>query len=306
MRASEEMSSEWLPPEVHLAAMDRWFTVRPRVIRWVDGRKVRMIVAADITRKHQIEQQHREQEEKLQRTARLVTMGEMASSLAHELNQPLTAIANYCMGLSARIRAKVAAGQALDGQELLEMLGKTAGQAERAGMVIRRIRGFVKRSEPERTTCEVHAIVADAVGLAEIDAQRLGKRIEVHLEPTLPTLNVDPILIEQVLLNLVKNGIEAMRSTPRRDLHVTVGVRGESVEFAVADAGTGLAPEAREKLFEPFFTTKSEGMGMGLNICRSIIESHQGRLWVDTNAWGGCTFRFTLPLDHARAVPEAA
>ncbi|MEN9316225.1 MAG: Sensor protein fixL, partial [Pseudomonadota bacterium] len=306
MSASEESSSQWLPREVFLPELDRWFTVRPREIGWVDGRKVRMIVAADVTRKHQIEEQHREQEEKLQRTARLVTMGEMASSLAHELNQPLTAIANYCMGLSARIRARVAAGKPIDGEELLEMLGRTASQAERAGMVIRRIRGFVKRSEPERTACSVQSIVADSIGLAEIDAQRLGKRIEVALSPDLPTLNADPILIEQVLLNLVKNAIEAMRETNRRTVRVSVTVRGESVEFAVADAGPGLSPEAHAKLFEPFFTTKSEGMGMGLNICRSIIESHQGRLWVDSNDWGGCTFRFTLPLRTATAVLETA
>jgi PAS domain S-box-containing protein len=306
LRATEQMASGWLPQELHLPGLDRWFAVRPREIRWVDGRMVRMIVAADITRKHQIEEQHREQEQRLQRTARLVTMGEMASSLAHELNQPLTAIANYCMGLSARIRRRMSDGNPLDGPELLEMLGKTASQAERAGMVIRRIRGFVKRSEPERTPCEVSVIVADAVGLAEIDAQRLGKRVEVQLEPGLPTISADPILIEQVLLNLVKNGIEAMRQTAKAELYLSVGVRGDHVEFAVADAGTGLSPEARDKLFEPFFTTKTEGMGMGLNICRSIIESHQGRLWVDSNESGGCTFRFTLPLDLTHPVAQAA
>ena len=265
-----------------------------------------MFVASDVTRRHEIEDHHREQDQKLQRTSRLVTMGEMASSLAHELNQPLTAIANYCMGLSARIRTRSARGEPQDPQELLAALGKTAAQAERAGMVIRRIREFVKRSEPERQPCDVGTIVADAVGLAEIDAQRLGVRIDVQLAQDLPVLQADPILIEQVLLNLVKNGIDAMRESGRRRLELAVRRRDDAVEFSVSDAGHGLTPEAREKLFEPFFTTKSEGMGMGLNICRSIVESHQGRLWVEGNERGGCTFRFTLPDLAAPAIAEAA
>jgi len=298
--------SDWEPHEVFHRGLGRWFELRTRRIRWVDGNPVRMFVASDVTRRHEIEDHHREQDQKLQRTSRLVTMGEMASSLAHELNQPLTAIANYCMGLSARIRTRSARGEPQDPQELLAALGKTAAQAERAGMVIRRIREFVKRSEPERQPCDVGTIVADAVGLAEIDAQRLGVRIDVQLAQDLPVLQADPILIEQVLLNLVKNGIDAMRESGRRRLELAVRRRDGAVEFSVSDAGHGLTPEAREKLFEPFFTTKSEGMGMGLNICRSIVESHQGRLWVEGNERGGCTFRFTLPDLAAPAIAEAA
>ncbi len=296
LKATEDSAPGWLPREVLLPKLSRWYEVRARRIRWVDGRPVRMVVATDVSRRHEAEEQHRQQEEKLQRTSRLVTMGEMASSLAHELNQPLTAIANYCMGLSARIRSRAAAGQPLDADEMLQMLGKTAAQAERAGMVIRRIREFVKRSEPERRPCQVREIVADAIGLAEIDAQRLGVRIETDLPDPDQVLNVDPILIEQVLLNLAKNGIDAMRHAAHPVLRVSVRMLDGAIDFAVADTGPGLTPEARAKLFEPFFTTKAEGMGMGLNICRSIIESHQGRLWAETNEWGGCTFRFTLPL----------
>lgn len=306
LKATEDSAPGWLPREVLHPQLGRWYEVRTRRIRWVDGRPVRMVVATDVSRRHEAEEQHRRQDEKLQRTSRLVTMGEMASSLAHELNQPLTAIANYCMGLSARIRSRVAAGQELDADELIEALRKTAAQAERAGMVIRRIREFVKRSEPERRHCEVQNIVADAIGLAEIDAQRLGVRIEVELAPDLPPLHVDPILIEQVLLNLAKNGIDAMRQTSDRPvLRVSVQRLEGAVHFSVADTGPGLTPEARAKLFEPFFTTKAEGMGMGLNICRSIIESHQGRLWAETNEWGGCSFRFTLPLNGGAAARVA-
>ncbi len=306
LRATEDSAPGWLPREVRHPKLGRWYEVGTRRIRWVDGRPVRMIVATDVSRRHEAEERHRQQEEKLQRTSRLVTMGEMASSLAHELNQPLTAIANYCMGLTARIRARIAAGSEVDTDELLQMLGKTASQAERAGMVIRRIREFVKRSEPERRCCEVGGIVADAIGLAEIDAQRQGVRIEVDLPADLPPLNVDPILIEQVLQNLAKNGIDAMREASAPVLRVSLRDLGGAVDFSVADTGPGLTPEARAKLFEPFFTTKSEGMGMGLNICRSIIESHQGRLWAETNEWGGCTFRFTLPTGAPGASDKVA
>ncbi|MGD9946765.1 MAG: PAS domain S-box protein, partial [Burkholderiaceae bacterium] len=295
--------------EIFDALLGRWFEVRCRQIRWVDGSSVELLVATDVTRRHEIEESQREQDRKLQRTSRLVTMGEMASSLAHELNQPLTAIANYCMGLSARIRGRLAAGQPVSATELLEPLGKTAAQAARAGEVIRRIRNFVKRSEPERRRCEVATIVADAVGLAEIDAHRQGVHIDTHLEPGLPTLYADPILIEQVLLNLLKNGIEAMRDTaPTRGRGVQLAVehRAGQVEFSVTDHGTGLAQDAQERLFEPFFTTKSEGMGIGLNICRSIVESHKGRLWAEQPPEGGCRFRFTLPVDDVPAATEPA
>ncbi|RPH67403.1 MAG: PAS domain S-box protein [Burkholderiales bacterium] len=287
------------PSEIFDAMLGRWFEVRSRQIRWVDGSAVEMLVATDVTRRHDIEEQQREQDRKLQRTSRLVTMGEMASSLAHELNQPLTAIANYCMGLSARIRARAGTGHPMEAGELLEPLGKTAAQAARAGEVIRRIRNFVKRSEPERRRCEVAAIVADAVGLADIDARRLSIQIVTELPPDLPPLYVDPILIEQVLLNLLKNGIEAMRAMPPerpRVVTLAVELRAGQAEFSVTDHGNGLARDAQLRLFEPFFTTKAEGMGIGLNICRSIVESHKGRLWAETPADGGCSFRFTLPL----------
>ena len=308
--AARDVGDAGSPSEIFDATLGRWFEVRSRQIRWVDGSAVEMLVATDVTRRHEIEEQQREQDRKLQRTSRLVTMGEMASSLAHELNQPLTAIANYCMGLSARIRARAGAGLPMESDELLEPLAKTAAQAARAGEVIRRIRNFVKRSEPERRRCEVAAIVADAVGLAEIDARRLGIQIVTELAPELPPLYVDPILIEQVLLNLLKNGIEAMRDVPPgrpREVRLAVGLADGHAEFRVTDHGNGLARDAQQRLFEPFFTTKAEGMGIGLNICRSIVESHKGRLWAETTAGGGCSFRFTLPVvTEVAAVADTA
>ena len=304
LAAYDQGAGEDVPVEFHDTVLERWFDLHVRQIRWVDGRTVELLVATDTTRRHLVDEQQREQDRKLQRTSRLVTMGEMASSLAHELNQPLTAISNYCMGMSARIRASTAAGQPIAAQTLLEPLGRTSAQAARAGEVIRRIRNFVKRSEPERRRCEVRLIVADAVGLADIDARRMGLHIATRLPEQLPVLFADPILIEQVLLNLLKNALDATREATAGARTITLDVRhdGEHLEFGVTDQGSGLDDDTRGRLFEPFFTTKSEGMGIGLNICRSIVESHNGRLWSEAAPGGGCSFRFTLPVEAQQGV----
>jgi PAS domain S-box-containing protein len=271
-----------------------WFEVRERDIDWVDGRTVRLQVATDVTARHEAEEMTRAQLEKVQLTSRLITMGEMASSLAHELNQPLTAIANYSNGVMARMKA----GQT-EPDVLLPALQKTTEQAHRAGAIIRRIRNFVKRSEPIRGQADLRSIVDDAVGFAEIEAKRNGVRIESRVPRASRRLFVDGIMIEQVLLNLLKNAIDAMRNSAlppeARLVRLVVRERNEEIEFAVIDRGNGVAPGTHAKLFEPFYSTKSDGMGMGLNICRTIIEFHQGRLWVEDNPDGGAIFRFTLP-----------
>lgn len=303
--------------EVFSATAARWFEVRTRTIQWVDGRPVRMQVATDITARVETQARARQQEEKVQLTSRLIAMGEMASSLAHELNQPLTAIANYSMGTAARVRSSLEAGHQTDPAELLTMLQKTSAQAERAGKIIRRIREFVKRSEPRKRRCRIREIVDDAVGFAEIDTAKKRIAIRTRVPDDIEDIDADAILIEQVLLNLLKNAAEAMEDNPmragsRREVVVDVrdvaagvgtpgGIAGAHVEFAVVDRGTGIAAELRDKLFEPFYSTKSEGMGMGLNICRSIVEFHHGRLWATANIHGGTTFRFTLPRSEAAA-----
>ena len=285
-----------LASEVYSAQANRWFEVRTRTIQWVDGSSVRMQVATDITERKATQERERQQEEKVQLTSRLITMGEMASSLAHELNQPLTAISNYSMGTVARVRRNVATATPIDQVELLGMLEKTSAQAERAGHIIRRIREFVKRSEPRRRRCRIRAIVDDAVGFAEIEASKRRIAIRPQLQADIADIDADPILIEQVLLNLIRNACEAMvdmahERSPRqgaREVVVTVrdltvdpesaeeGLAFDQVEFAVIDRGAGIATGLHEKLFEPFFSTKAEGMGMGLNICRSIVEFHGG------------------------------
>jgi C4-dicarboxylate-specific signal transduction histidine kinase len=271
--------------------------VRQRRIQWVDNSLVSMMVATDVTRRHLAEENERAQGEKLQHTSRLVTMGEMASSLAHELNQPLAAIANYCMGLAARIRSNTQHGQPINSVETLDALQKASGQAERAGLVIKRIREFVKRSEPERRLCLARDIVSNALTLVEIEAKRSNVQIIVKIADDAPNLWADPILIEQVLINLLKNGVESMRSVQRKSkrIELTLNIEENVAKFTVRDWGSGFAGDAESKLFQPFFTTKAEGMGMGLNICRSIVEAHEGRLFVERHD-EGCSFIFTLPL----------
>jgi len=274
--------------EVFSGSAQRWFEVHHRMLAWTDGRRVRLQVARDITERREHEEESRVQQEKIQLTSRLTTMGEMASSLAHELNQPLTAIANYNMAASAMIKSGNAQPEVL-----LEALEKGARQAERAGKIISRIREFVKRSEPRRQQVPLTQIMDNAIAFADIDARKRQIGIDASMPSPVPQVMADPILIEQVLLNLLKNGIEAMENSEYRTLHVEATEQDNQIQIAVIDRGHGL--QNPERLFEPFYSTKSEGLGMGLNICRTIIESHHGRLWATANPEGGTIFRFTLP-----------
>jgi C4-dicarboxylate-specific signal transduction histidine kinase len=235
-------------------------------------------------------------------------MGEMASSVAHELNQPLTAINNYCNGMVSRIKA-----QQINEGELLVALEKTAKQAQRAGQIIQRIRSFVKRSEPNRTLSEVGAMVTESVELAEIELRRFNVRLNHYVAARLPSLMVDPILIEQVLINLLRNAAEsidmALRQTSQRivELRVVPKTLDDKpvIEFSVQDTGKGLSPEVLSRLYEAFYTTKADGMGIGLSLCRSIVESHLGRMSAENLYNGdevsGCRFSFWIPLTEVSA-----
>ncbi|MCG5239856.1 sensor histidine kinase [Azospirillum doebereinerae] len=247
----------------------------------------------DITERKRAEELARQQQERLQQTSRLITMGEMASTLAHELNQPLSAIASYCTGCLNRLRS----GQ-FDTQEVAAALDKLAAQARRAGLIVRRVHDFVRKSEPNVAPCSLSRVLEDCVGLMGADAARLGVRVELDAPAGLPMVPGDRILLQQVVLNLMRNGIEAMAKTPRarRRLSVSVVRSDGALLTAIRDHGSGIAPEIAEGLFSPFFTTKSEGMGMGLNICRSIVEHHHGRLWFEAAPDGGTRFLFSLPV----------
>jgi PAS domain S-box-containing protein len=289
--------------EIFVTPLGKWLEVRSRYLDWVDGRLAQMVIATDITPRRMAEALSAAQAERAQSASRLITMGEMASSIAHELNQPLTAINNYCSGMVSRIK-----GRQISDEDLLGALEKTSRQAQRAGQIIQRIRSFVKRSEPNRTPSNVTEMVAEAVELAEIELRRRNVRLNHYVAARLPGLRVDPILIEQVLVNLMKNAAEsidtAQRPSARRSVELRVlprQVDGQvAVEFSVTDTGQGLAPEVMERLFEAFFSTKAEGMGIGLNLCRSIVESHQGRMQARNLYNGeevvGCCFSFWIPV----------
>ncbi len=255
-----------------------------------------MASVLDITDRKRAEERAKAQDASLQRTARLVTMGEMASTLAHELNQPLAAIASYGAGCLNLIRS----GR-VDPPMLTEALEKLGAQAQRAGHIIRRVHDFVRKSEPKIAPTSVEQLLADSVAFAEVDARKNGVRIELALAEALPLVDADPILMQQVLLNLIRNGAEAMAQTPREDrvLRVSAVHAPGGVAIEVEDRGIGIAEHLREKLFEPFISTKPDGMGMGLNICRTIVELHKGRLAVEARPGGGTMFSVTLPLAAA-------
>lgn len=294
--------------EVYITRLEKWFDVRHRYVRWVDGHLAHVVIATDISaRKHAEALAHRHEEE-LQFVSRLTTMGEMASLLAHELNQPLGAVTNYCMGAITRLHRNM-----ITTEDLLNALEKIAAQAMRASTIVSRIRSFVKRSVPQQRRVDIHNIIADAVGLAEIAASRQGIHIATDMPNKLPKIWLDPLLIEQVLVNLLKNAVEAMSQKPpeasgiKSDQHNIVklvvklaeGALAPGLLISVIDKGLGIDESHHDRLFEPFYSTKSDGMGMGLNICRSIIESHHGRLWVENNSDGiGCTFFVLLPLHN--------
>ena len=294
---------------------NKWYEVRRRFIPWVDGHLAQLLIATDITARKDADELSRQQEERMQFTSRLTTMGEMASSLAHELNQPLSAISNYCMGVAKRLEGNLDPALTKD---ILPALEKASEQAHRAGTIIQRIRGFVKRSEPQRKSTAISEIINDAVGLVEIEAHRHRLTISTNITENLPEVDIDPVLILQVLVNLLKNGLDSTReafplssrwSAPPVSISADLdtSIFPAMLRIQVSDGGSGIPESVSERMFEPFFSTKSDGMGMGLNICRSIIESHQGRLWAvnrmdsEHTKLVGCTFTILLPL----VSPEA-
>ena len=292
---------------------NKWFEVRHRFIPWVDGHLAQLLIATDITARKESEDLARQQEERMQFTSRLTTMGEMASSLAHELNQPLAAISNYCMGVAKRLEGNLDPAMS---KEILPALEKASDQAHRAGTIIQRIRGFVKRSEPQRKEACITEIISDAVGLVEIEAHRHRLSINTEVTENLPAINLDPVLILQVVVNLLKNALDSMReayplssrwSAPpvKISADLDTSIFPAMLRIQVTDGGGGIPENVIERMFEPFFSTKSDGMGMGLNICRSIIESHHGRLWAtnvtdsEQTKLAGCTFTILLPLESS-------
>ena len=272
----------------------RWFQYRAIPARDDRGEILRWcVLATDIDDLKRAEEVLRATQARLSRAMQAASLSELSASIAHEINQPLAAISNYNMGSVTRLKAgKVSP------EELLPVLEKVNVQAQRAGDVIRRIREFVKQQEPKRSPCPIGKIIEDAISFSRLEAKHQSARIEMDLPDALMSVVADPVLIEQVLMNLIKNGLEAMGHLLPDQKRIEIKV-GHSAQFAlieVRDHGVGVPEEIRQRLFESFFTTKSDGMGMGLNICRTIIEYHQGQLWVEPAQGQGSVFKFTLPL----------
>lgn len=284
--------------EVHEARSGRWFLVHVQPLRWIDGRIARLHIVTEVTEQRRNEELFLQQQEKLAMTARLIAVGEMATTLAHELNQPLAAIANYNSGCARRLRS----GE-WNAAELAEAMEKGAVQAERASSVIQRLREFVARRQPKLEACDINEVVRGVRSTIEAEAAKRSVRLTLALSERIPYARADQTLMEQVVLNLARNGIDAMDRTPAEARELSIrsdgGTGGGMIEVEIADRGGGIAPELEANLFSPFFSTKPDGMGLGLHISRSIVEAHGGHLWVTRNGERGTVFHFSLQSVYA-------
>jgi PAS domain S-box-containing protein len=282
-----------------------WIAARGRVLRPDGLRQPRMVgVVMDTTQRVRMEQEANQRLAELAHVARLTTMGELVSELAHELNQPLYAIANFseaCLNLANN-------SASAQPPELIAWLEQIAEQSHRAGEIIRRVYGFVRKTPAQVRATDINALVHDCVRLLQVNVRHQDVALRVELDEHLPPVFVDAVQIQQVLVNLITNAIESMAHLPLPERRIVIRSHlnaARDVEVSVCDRGLGAAHESTEenleRMFEPFFTTKSEGMGMGLSISRSIIEAHGGRLWAEQNPDRGLTFRFTLPLVEKEA-----
>jgi two-component system, LuxR family, sensor kinase FixL len=245
----------------------------------------------DLTERQDTESRLQELQSELVHISRLTAMGEMASTLAHELNQPLSAIANYLKGVRRLLERHGGEQSAVIG----EAVGKAAEQALRAGDIVRRLRDFVARGETERRVESLAKLVEEASALALVGAKEQGIRVRTLYGLDVDLVLADKVQVQQVLLNLMRNAVEAMAASPRRDLLLSTALAEGMAVINVADSGPGIDAEMAAQLFQPFVTTKPHGMGVGLSISRTIVEAHGGRIWTEPNPGGGTIFRFTLP-----------
>jgi two-component system sensor kinase FixL len=255
----------------------------------------------DLTERQQTEARLQELQAELVHVSRLTAMGEMASALAHELNQPLSAIANYLRGGRRLLEDDTGERAGV----LRTAMEKAAEQALRAGQIIRRLRDFVARGESERRVEDVRKLVEEASALALVGAKDRGMRVRFAFDPQGEFVLADKVQIQQVLLNLIRNAVESMEETEHRELIISTAANGGMVEVSVADTGVGIAAEISEQLFQPFITTKRQGMGVGLSISRTIIEAHGGSIAPRPNPDGGTIFSFTLPAVSRDEVIDA-
>jgi two-component system, LuxR family, sensor kinase FixL len=255
----------------------------------------------DLTERQKTEARLQEIQAELVHMSRLTAMGEMASALAHELNQPLSAVANYMKGS----RRLLQDSQDENAPVVRDAMDKAAEQALRAGDIIRRLRDFVARGESERRVEDVKKLVEEASALALVGAKDRGARVRFVFDPRVEFVLADKVQVQQVLLNLIRNAIEAMEDVERRELVISTA-RGQDklIEISVADTGNGIPPEVAAQLFQPFVTSKRQGMGVGLSISRTIVEAHGGSIAPRPNPGGGTVFSFTLPAVSKEEVGD--
>jgi len=257
----------------------------------LDGRRMFTGFVRDITERQVARERLQDLQAELLHTSRLSAMGQMASALAHELNQPLTAIINYVQAVR-----RMVANPGVAPDRLEDAMEKAVAQANRAGQIIHRMRQFLQKGETERQPEAINKVLEEAAALALVGAKESGVLVRMELGADLQQIMIDRIQVQQVVLNLIRNSIEAMQASTRRELLIVTneGQNG-TVEVSISDSGPGLAAEVAAQLFQPFVTTKDKGMGLGLSICRSIIDGHGGRIWATANPAGGVTFTFSLP-----------
>ena len=257
----------------------------------------------DLTEHQQTQARLQELQSELVHVSRLSAMGEMASALAHELNQPLAAISNYMKGS----RRLLADSPDPNRSKIENALDRAAEQALRAGQIIRRLRDFVSRGESEKRVESLSKLIEEAGALGLSGAREQGVQLRFNLDPEHDQVLVDRVQIQQVLVNLFRNALDAMANSPQRELIASnARVADDMIEVAIFDTGPGIPDDVMPNLFQTFFTTKETGMGVGLSISRSIVEAHGGRMWAESNRSGGATFRFTLPIASSESVTNGS
>jgi two-component system sensor kinase FixL len=256
----------------------------------IDGERVFTGFIRDLTERQETELRLHDLQSELAHVSRVTAMGTLATSIAHELNQPLTAIANY-----VETASDLLAEPDTETLEIVrEALGECATQSVRAGQIVRRLRDFISRGESERRVESLARVVNEAIALALVAAGERATEVELRLDPRTDRVLIDRIQIQQVILNLVRNALEAMAESPVRQLRILSDAEGDLVRVTVEDSGPGLAEDVAAQLFQPFVSTKTAGMGLGLSICHTIVNGHGGRIWAEPSALGGTAFHFTL------------
>jgi len=279
--------------EVRDTLTGMWYLRQSGSIPWLGGGTATLCVMTDISRRKDAELAQHRLEEAAHHTARLAALGEVAATLTHEINQPLTAISTY---LNAFVRLRES--QALDSDEFRGAMEECRDQAMRAGRIVNRMRDFIRRRRVDVRRCDVRDVIAEAIKLTQGDAQGAGIAVGFVDELRSPAIRADRVMLVQVLVNLVQNAIDALRAAEASHRRLTITVRNNDngrIRVTVADDGDGVPPAIRERLFEPFCTTKPDGIGLGLSICRTILQAHSGSLWHEPLPKRGSAFHFELP-----------